>query len=242
MLHIKFNLEDTQLEDNFEDDNDIIVDVHKAFMQTKLTGTKEEREIIRVIEEGEYLDSMSFKDRFGFKLPIEDLSSGSKAALCTLNFPDKEIDTRECGLNALGAIISICNKGSVIIRDVGIKLPDPYWECKHKIDVECCGLIFTDFDELNTFYHDEFWYSLTEFKKGTVNLHNISWDGKYATADLFKDSNEIISYKIKVDCETGHILFNTTNGVNTYISRARWKLYELYREGKRPTDSRVVWY
>lgn len=242
MLHIKFNLDDIKPAKDFALDDDFIVDVHRAFMSVRLTGTKEEREIIRVIEKGEYLDSMSFKDRFGFKLPIEALSSGSRAALCVLNFPDKVIDTRECGLNALGAIMNICNKGSIVVRDAQIKFPNPYFDCEHIIDVECCGIHFTDFYELNTFYHDEYWHMPLEWKKGTVNLHNISWDGKYATADLFKDSNEIISYKIKVDCETGHILFNTTNGVNTYISRARWKLYELYREGKRPTDSRVVWY
>lgn len=35
-----------------------------------------------------------------------------------------------------------------------------------------------------------------------VDLYNIKWDGKYATADIAEKGSKKIAYTIKVDCET----------------------------------------
>lgn len=75
-----------------------------------------------------------------------------------------------------------------------------------------------------------------------VDLYNIKWDGQYAEADLAKDASKVISYKIKVDCKTGELLFNSNDSMNAYIAHAKRKLCKLYEEGKTPTHSQVVWY
>lgn len=148
MLHVKFDICG-----DFKPDKNTIVDVEEAFDKIKLTGSEKDREILRVLEEGEYINNSSYIDRFGVKLPLDSISSGSKCAFCVLYFPDKVVDTRECGLNALSTIISTCNKGNVIIRDIQVKLPT--YGFNTKINVECNGRHFTDFDDFNTFYDDE---------------------------------------------------------------------------------------
>lgn len=75
-----------------------------------------------------------------------------------------------------------------------------------------------------------------------VDLYNIRWDGKYATADLAEDGSKKIVYTIKVDCETRELLENTHGKMNAYIAHAKKRLCILYEEGKRPKRSHVMWY
>lgn len=136
-------------------DKSIIGDVEEAFGKLRLTGTQEDREIIQRIESGRFNSATSFIDRFGYKLPISDLSSGSKAALLVANNPDKIIDLRESSLDARDIIIKTLKNGNIILywNDVTI-LPDD-------IDVIDCRIgkyNFKTVSRLNDYLNDEWPY------------------------------------------------------------------------------------
>ena len=57
------------------------LDVERVFAGVSLTGSESEKQVIEFIEEGKYLDNLSFIDRFGYRLSRELLSSGTKAVL-----------------------------------------------------------------------------------------------------------------------------------------------------------------
>lgn len=99
-------------------------DIEKLFSQLKLHGTEQERKVIEQIDKGKYLDEISFIDRFGYKLYVSELSTGCKAALCVLNFPDKIIDLLECGNNARDVIINTCKEGTIITSDNAVTIKD----------------------------------------------------------------------------------------------------------------------
>lgn len=134
-------------------DNMCNTDIELLFKTITITGTDEERGIISKIEQGEYNDSVSFIDRFGFKLYLTELSTGCKAALCVLNKPDILINLRECGINALDVIITTCKTGNVIIRDRGITIND--YSDDGNIEVELDDYVFTTVDRLNHYIFNE---------------------------------------------------------------------------------------
>ena len=150
MLHVKFNTHN-----DFIPDENTIVDVDKEFAKLKIKCSAYERKVIELIDKGKLLDGKSYIDRFGFKLRLSEISSGSKTALCVINNPDKIVDTAECGLNALSAIICVCRNGNILVRDIQIKLP--VIKGCNDIDVECMGRHFTKFNEFNDWYHNESW-------------------------------------------------------------------------------------
>ena len=98
-------------------DLELVHDVQKQFMCTRVKGTTLDKSLIHNIEQGEYLSSQYFQDRFGAKLPIMSLSEGCKAALCVANYPDKVIDLIECGNNAIRHIFESVSTGNVLIRE-----------------------------------------------------------------------------------------------------------------------------
>lgn len=75
-----------------------------------------------------------------------------------------------------------------------------------------------------------------------VDLYNIKWDRKYATADIAEEGSKKTAYTIKVDCETSEVVENTNGEMNFYVAHARDRLCDLYEEGKRPKRSQVMWY
>ena len=102
---------------------ELINNVESAFLSVKLTGTELERKLIEEIEQGKYNDGESFIDRFGYKIRISELSTGCKAALCVLHFPNKVINLCECGVNARDIVINYCPSGRVLIVSDGIRQP-----------------------------------------------------------------------------------------------------------------------
>lgn len=134
-----------------EDQQRIITDVEKAFKEVKVTGTEKEREMLKLIEQAEYNDGNSFIDRFGFKLYNSELSTGCKAALCVLGYPNNIIDLKECGLNARDVIISICDIGNIFISDNGITFCD----YAGRIDARVGDYIFHDVNRLNRYIQNE---------------------------------------------------------------------------------------
>ena len=107
----------------YPDGIEIIDNIEAAFVKYKFKNTEFERSILRVIENATIYNTNSFVDRFGNKLPISDLSTGTKAALLINAYPDKLIDTIECGLNALSSILSLCKDGNILMHDYQTHLP-----------------------------------------------------------------------------------------------------------------------
>lgn len=132
----------------------LIWDIEKEFHLITLLGTDTEREIIAEIEQGKYLDNLSFLDRFGYKLRREYLSTGCKVALTVLHNPDKIINTVECGMNALGTIITYCKDGNILIYTDEQKIPYIHDTLAKNISVQLDGIHFTDFDKLNSYIAD----------------------------------------------------------------------------------------
>ena len=128
-------------------------DIEALFKQIRIKGTDEEKAVISKIEQGKYNDESSFIDRFGYKLYLSELSTGCKAALCVINKPDMQINLIECGINAIDVILSICKKGSVIMRERGVTIKD-YSE-DGQIEVELDGYLFTTVERLNYYLFDE---------------------------------------------------------------------------------------
>ena len=130
----------------------IINDVEEAFGRISLHGSNEEKTLLKVIEQADYYDEMSFIDRFGNKRSTQDLSTGCKASLVVLNNPDIWVDTKECGLNATSAIIGTCKNGKIVINDFQCKFIT--YNVDKNINVEFDNKIFTDYDTFND-YIDE---------------------------------------------------------------------------------------
>lgn len=128
------------------------MDIESLFRTLKIKGTEEERYVISKIEQGEYNDEASFIDRFGYKLRIDQLSTGCKAALCVLNCTEK-IDLLECSNNAIDVILSTCKNGNVIIRDRDITIRD--YSPTGTVDISMDGYRFSTIDRLNYYLFDE---------------------------------------------------------------------------------------
>ena len=132
--------------------DNLIEDVEMEFAKIKLTGREEERKVLQFLEQAEYFDDMSFVDRFGDKRHIDDLSTGCKAIMVVLQNPDTWVDTKECGLNALSILISVCKDGKVIINDYQCKFPN--YNLEKNINVRFDGKTFTDYSAFNQYFDE----------------------------------------------------------------------------------------
>lgn len=137
------------LEGYFDKSNlDIVKNVEKEFSKLKLHDTDINKILIEKIEKGRYNDYVSYIDRFGYKLHIDDLSTGCKAALCVANLPDKTIDLIECGNNARDVIIRYCKNGNIVIRDNGLTISTING---NSVEAVLNKVEFTDIDMLNKY-------------------------------------------------------------------------------------------
>lgn len=147
MLKIYLDLED------IPDNVSVVNDVEKEFASLVLECTDKEKELVRIIEKGELLDSTAFIDRFGYKLYLSELSTGCKAALCVLNSIDKVICLDECGLNARDAIVLLCDAGAILFDNNSITISNKYLK-DSSINVQAGKYVFTDIDRLNDYIFD----------------------------------------------------------------------------------------
>lgn len=131
---------------------EVVTDVEKEFAQLKLKGTDLDRKLIEKIEQGKYVNSISYLDRFGYKLHYDDMSTGCKAALCVANEVEKIIDIVECGNNARDIIIALCKNGNILMEDNGMTISTQYG---NEIDVVLDGYRFTQIDRLNQYISNE---------------------------------------------------------------------------------------
>lgn len=125
----------------------IIKDVEEGFLGLQLEDDNVTRRILKEIEQAEYYSPTRVTDRFGAQIYISELSTGCKAALCVQHYPDKVIDTIECGSNARDAIIRNCTKGHVIFYNNDRMI------ISNNKDVNIClkNKIFHSIEDLNDF-------------------------------------------------------------------------------------------
>lgn len=101
--------------DKLPENLEVVWDVEKEFNFIDLKETSETRKIIETIEKGKWLDTESYIDRFGFKLWMDNMSTGCKAGLVAASTPNKIINLRECGYNARDSILQILKNGHLMI-------------------------------------------------------------------------------------------------------------------------------
>ena len=111
-----------KLEDVVPKDKTIVSNVEAEFTINEFKMSQAAKDIVAYVDEGELIDTERFIDRFGGGLYNDCLSTGSKAGLL-VSSSDKVIDLRECGLNAVGAIIMYCKSGYAVLRN-----PQCYFE------------------------------------------------------------------------------------------------------------------
>lgn len=97
-----------------------IIDIDAAFSQLIVHVDEKIKRMVKVIDQGELIDSNRFVDRFGVNLYLSELSTGCKAAICTYFHPEAIVDLQECGLNARDAIFNYCENGKILLHDFGV--------------------------------------------------------------------------------------------------------------------------
>lgn len=138
--------------DKYTGNEDVIHDVNEGILMLDIKDNDKNRELIEAIEHGKYNDNLSYIDRYGYKLSIQNMSNGCKAALC-LNNSNAIIDLRECGENAISLIVGIMRKGSIIMplrqRDLSALYGD-------EIDASIGEYRFSSMKRLNYYLSDEY--------------------------------------------------------------------------------------
>lgn len=141
-------------------ENDSIVDIDGAFLVKLNKGiedTSTNRNLLRRIENGEYLSDDRYYDRFRTSMRAVDMSTGCKAAILVAN-QDIPVDLLECGSNARDAIIMECTSGTIIVHDFDDDLyldVDDDSVSDWKIDVNFNGKHFNSFKKLGNYIEYE---------------------------------------------------------------------------------------
>lgn len=129
---------------------DIIDDCEVSFKYVKDISEKS-KVLMKLIDRADYVDNFTIIDRFGDKTFIDNLSTGCKTAICVVEYPDKWINTLECGLNALNAILTTCDEGNIIILDTGWDIPMTFGS---KISVCVDGKEFKKISDMNEYIRE----------------------------------------------------------------------------------------
>lgn len=122
-----------------------VVDIEAAFSRLEIPMVDSVQHMIQAIDEGQMVDTATFKDRFGVTLYLSELSTGCKAAICAVLLPDEIIDLQECGLNARDAIFNYCEEGKILLHDFGVTIVDAH---ARQSPISYAGKLFT-IDEFN---------------------------------------------------------------------------------------------
>lgn len=79
----------------------IVSDVESRFDLIWFTGDDIEKSVVKEIEKGEYVDTNTWIDRFGYKREPSDISNGSKTVICATKDTSSIYLGEEMGVNAL---------------------------------------------------------------------------------------------------------------------------------------------
>lgn len=132
-------------------------DPEAYFVKIKISCDDTDKRLVSIIDEGVLVDSSRFLDRFGVTLYTSQLSTGCKAGLL-VNNSDAIIDLRECGMNALSAILSLCKNGRVAMPMPCGDLTD-YTE-GHEISVRIGSRVFRTMRDVATFMRGDLYVDL----------------------------------------------------------------------------------
>lgn len=131
-----------------------IMDVEKLFSYTDVIPDVTVKKFIEEIERGSYSDASSFIDRFGYKLPIDFMSTGCKAAIAIHLNPDRIVSCHELGYNAVSAILKYCDNVQIVLHDQGYAL-NTMGSIKNA-PVTYCGYVFPSYIDFAK-YMNEWW-------------------------------------------------------------------------------------
>lgn len=126
-------------------------DINKMFDMVQVKGTEKERLALKIIDKADYKSEFEVIDRFGDKISIDNISTGCKAVIVVLNSKEP-VSTIECGMNALSTIFSLCDNGTVYVRDIWDKFPEVV--SSDKVNIEIDGRQFKSFKAFN-----DYWYN-----------------------------------------------------------------------------------
>lgn len=101
----------------------VVIDIESFFNRVRLRDDELTREILSAVENAEFLDNETFKDRFGRRLFINSLSTGAKGLLCVYYYPDYVFDIRELGVNCR-SILSVFPTGSILVNNPNFRMSD----------------------------------------------------------------------------------------------------------------------
>ena len=98
-------------------DIDFVLNVEASFMMNvDFKKTQFVEKVLDSIEEGRYLNSDSFIDRFGYKLNISELSTTSKILIMANEYPNKCINAVELG-KAGHALVPLLKDACLYVGD-----------------------------------------------------------------------------------------------------------------------------
>lgn len=101
----------------------VITDIESFFSMVRLKDDGLTREILKSVEEAEFIDTETFRDRFGRELFIGNLSTGAKGLLCIYYYPEYVFDIRELGVNCRN-ILSIFPAGNILVTNPNFIISD----------------------------------------------------------------------------------------------------------------------
>lgn len=102
---------------NLPKDKEFVFDVEAEFFRYGIKDCILSKEIMKVIDEGEYVNKSIFLDRFGVSLYTDCLSTSSKALLLLISCKDKVLNFDEVGNNAIKYALEHFNEGNIYISD-----------------------------------------------------------------------------------------------------------------------------
>lgn len=94
--------------------SNFIFDVESGFRGCGIRNTDYNKKVLKIIENGSYINKSKFLDRFGVMLYSTSLSTSSKAYMCLDSFPEKVINFSEVG-NKTGNLLFDKDTGGIYI-------------------------------------------------------------------------------------------------------------------------------
>lgn len=116
-------------------DKSFIFDVDSFFNACKLRDTSFTKEVLSKLEIAEFIDTETFKDRFGRGLYLNCLSTGTKILLTISYFPDLVVNGIELGYNGLDLLVKL-EEGNIYLQDTTITLP--FMDKEFMVNGELC--------------------------------------------------------------------------------------------------------
>lgn len=95
--------------ENLPKDAKFLFDVEQFFPQVLIADCEFNREVINAIDDGEYVSTTMFKDRFGRGLYKDCLSTSCKILIVLNQYPDIVVNCLGIGVNALDYIVKSPN-------------------------------------------------------------------------------------------------------------------------------------